>query len=144
MEFIAGYIQEDMLLKVAEDLLNYYPAHRVFAFTGEMGVGKTTFIKSLCKILSVNSAMSSPSFSIINEYADNGNQPVYHFDFYRLKNIREAIDLGLDDYFFSGNYCFIEWPQLAEPLLPDETISVYISTNPNNTRNFVCKSLKPR
>jgi len=101
--------------------------HRIFAFYGELGAGKTTFIKALCKELKVQDITSSPSFSLINEYYSVENGVIYHFDFYRLEQIEEAFDLGYEDYFFSGNYCFIEWPEKIIPILPDHTSHVYIN-----------------
>ena len=110
----------------ATGLLAAHKAMRIFAFHGELGAGKTTFIKALCESLGVSDAMSSPSFSIVNEYHDRAGQPVYHFDLYRLRKPEEALDIGFEEYLYSGNYCFIEWPEKAEELLPDETVHVYI------------------
>ena len=101
---------------------------RVFAFYGKMGAGKTTFISALCEALEVEDAVASPTFAIVNEYFSNKLQePVYHFDFYRIKNLAEAVDIGTDDYFYSGCLCFIEWPELIEPLLPEDCAVVTIS-----------------
>ncbi|MBP5392587.1 MAG: tRNA (adenosine(37)-N6)-threonylcarbamoyltransferase complex ATPase subunit type 1 TsaE, partial [Bacteroidaceae bacterium] len=96
----------------------------VFAFYGKMGAGKTTFIKSICEALGVKDVVTSPTFAIVNEYADAKGQPVYHFDFYRIKNLREAYDMGCEEYFYSGYPCFIEWPELVEELLPEDTVKV--------------------
>ena len=110
----------------AGEFLRRYSSARIFAFHGELGAGKTTFIKALCEALGVKDTMSSPSFSLVNEYHDEKNQPVYHFDLYRLKSPQEALDIGLEEYLYSGNYCFIEWPERAEELLPGETVNVTI------------------
>ena len=106
----------------------------VFAFHGKMGAGKTTFIKAICEALGVKDVVASPTFAIVNEYADAAGQPVYHFDFYRIKNLREAVDIGCEDYFYSGYPCFIEWPELVEELLPDDTIKVNIEVLENESR----------
>ncbi|MBP3712272.1 MAG: tRNA (adenosine(37)-N6)-threonylcarbamoyltransferase complex ATPase subunit type 1 TsaE [Bacteroidaceae bacterium] len=106
----------------------------VFAFYGKMGAGKTTFIKGICEALGVKDVVASPTFAIVNEYADATGQPVYHFDFYRIKNLREAVDIGCEDYFYSGFPCFIEWPELIEELLPEDTVRVNIEVLDNETR----------
>ena len=107
---------------------------RVFAFHGGMGAGKTTFIKSLCSALGVTEVVASPTFAIVNEYMAQNGEPVYHFDFYRVKTMDEACDFGCEDYFYSGNYCFIEWPELVEPLLPDDTADVCITVDDEGHR----------
>ena len=110
---------------------------RVFAFYGKMGVGKTTFIKALCKELGVQDTVNSPTFSIVNEYhSDVLNCPVFHFDFYRIKELEEAFDIGTDDYFYANCPCFIEWPELIEPLLPDNTVHVELQEMKNGTRQL--------
>lgn len=114
---------------LAQKLLTEHPKARIFAFFGEMGAGKTTFIKALCSQLKVIDNVASPTFSLINEYRSDSGFLVYHFDFYRIKKFEEAFDLGYEDYFYSGAYCFIEWPELIEPLLPEDTIQVRISIN---------------
>ena len=106
----------------------------VFAFYGKMGAGKTTFIKSICEALGVKDVVTSPTFALVNEYADEEGQPVYHFDFYRIKNLREAYDMGCEEYFYSGYPCFIEWPELVEELLPDDTVKVNIEVLENESR----------
>lgn len=106
----------------------------VFAFYGKMGAGKTTFIKAICEALGVKDVVTSPTFALVNEYADAEGQPVYHFDFYRIKNLREAYDMGCEEYFYSGYPCFIEWPELVEELLPDDTVRVNIEVLENESR----------
>lgn len=110
---------------VAELIVAAQP-NKVILFNGEMGAGKTTFIKQLCKTLGVTESTSSPTFSLVNEYQTTDNQIVYHFDFYRLKNETEALDMGVDDYLYSGNWCFIEWAENIASLIPEthSTISV--------------------
>jgi tRNA threonylcarbamoyladenosine biosynthesis protein TsaE len=109
---------------------------KVILFHGEMGVGKTTLIKQLCKTLGVTSATSSPTFSLVNEYETINNQVVYHFDFYRLKNEMEALDMGADDYFYSGNWCFIEWAEKIPSLIPDEHAVITIELVENEKRHL--------
>ena len=106
----------------------------VFAFYGKMGAGKTTFIKAICEALGVEDVVTSPTFAIVNEYADAKGEPVYHFDFYRIKNLREAYDIGCEEYFYSGYPCFIEWPELVEELLPEDTVKVSIEVLENEER----------
>jgi len=124
-------IKEELLLdgleSTAVTLLKSFPGMRLFAFFGEMGAGKTTFIKGICKSLGVSENVSSPTFALINEYEDKKGDPVYHFDFYRIENEQEAIDIGVRDYFSSGRYCFIEWPEKILHLLPEETVRVFIT-----------------
>lgn len=117
---------ESQLPQVAQRMLDKYPKHRVFALYGTMGAGKTTFIKAVCLSLGIRDVTSSPTFSIVNEYLRDTGEPVFHFDFYRIKDEREAFDLGYEEYFYSGNYCFIEWPEKIEGLLPSETIKVEV------------------
>lgn len=107
---------------------------RVFAFHGGMGAGKTTFIKALCSELGVAEVVASPTFAIVNEYMAQNGEPVYHFDLYRVKTMDEAYDFGCEDYFYSGSYCFIEWPELVEPLLPDDTADVCITVDDEDHR----------
>jgi tRNA threonylcarbamoyladenosine biosynthesis protein TsaE len=107
----------------------------VFAFHGNMGVGKTTFIKAICEELGVTDVINSPTFAIINEYrSETSGEPVYHFDFYRINKQSEAEDLGAGDYFYSGALCFIEWPEKIEGLLPEDVVNISITENPDGTR----------
>jgi len=110
--------------------------NRVFAFYGRMGAGKTTFIKAVCEAMGVKDVVASPTFAIVNEYADAEGQPVYHFDFYRIKNLKEAYDMGCEEYFFSGFPCFIEWPELVEELLPENTVSVIVEVHEDESRTI--------
>ena len=117
----------DDLHLVAGELLRIHPATRIFAFFGEMGAGKTTFIKALCTALGVDDNVSSPTFALVNQYQMVDGDTVFHFDFYRIKKIEEVLDIGYEDYFYSGSYCLIEWPEKIEQLLPDETLRVNIT-----------------
>ena len=122
----------------ALDILRHAEPHRVFAFEGQMGAGKTTFIKHLCEQMRTTDVVNSPTFAIVNVY--DVTQPysgeVYHFDCYRLKDIREAMDFGAEEYLYSGNYCFIEWPDMIAPLLPDDTVYVHISVQADGNRRL--------
>ena len=109
----------------------------VFAFYGKMGVGKTTFIKALCKLLGVEDEVNSPTFAIINEYRSATTaELIYHFDFYRIKKLEEVYDLGYEDYFYSGALCFIEWPELIEELLPLDAKKITITENSDGSRTI--------
>jgi tRNA threonylcarbamoyladenosine biosynthesis protein TsaE len=125
----------DELESVAQQIIAQQPA-RVILFHGEMGVGKTTLIKQLCKTLGVTEATSSPTFSLVNEYETVTNQIVYHFDFYRLKNEMEALDMGADDYFYSGNWCFIEWAEKIPNLIPEEHAIITIELIDDGKRHL--------
>jgi tRNA threonylcarbamoyladenosine biosynthesis protein TsaE len=116
------------LTDIAKQLLNQYPNNRVFALYGGMGAGKTTFMKYLCAYLQSSDIVTSPTFTIVNEYELPNNSKLYHFDFYRIKNLQEAIEIGFDEYLYSGYYCFIEWPENVESLLPQDTIHIQIET----------------
>ena len=121
----------------AQAFLKATDVNRVFAFYGKMGAGKTTFIKALCEELGVEDAVNSPTFAIVNEYYSTRlDGPIFHFDFYRIKRIEEAFDIGTDDYFYSGAPCFIEWPELIEDILPEETVRVSIEEQPDGTRTI--------
>ncbi len=119
---------ENELVPAAKQLLVVHPDARVFAFYGSMGAGKTTFIKAICRELGVDDLVQSPSFAIIHEYKNTAGRSLYHFDFYRIKKTTEVFDLGYEDYFYSGDYCFIEWPELIEDLLPENVTRIWIET----------------
>ena len=125
----------ESLPEVAAEFLRLTEGKRIFAFHGSMGAGKTTFTKALCDCLGVCDTVNSPTFAIVNEYADaQGDIVAYHFDFYRLKSVAEAIDMGAEDYFYSGAYCFLEWPELVEDLLPEDTLHVSLTEQEDGTR----------
>lgn len=109
----------------------------VFAFRGEMGAGKTTFIKAICEKLGVSDTINSPTFAIVNEYRSDSGELIYHFDFYRINKVEEAFDFGYEDYFYSGSLCFIEWPELIENLLPADTVNVSIKVLEDGSRSVV-------
>lgn len=123
----------EQLPEVAQQILEQNP-NKVILFNGEMGVGKTTLIKQLCKTLGVQDATSSPTFSLVNEYQTSNNQTVYHFDFYRLNKETEALDMGVDDYLYSGNWCFIEWSEKIANLIPKEHSVINIELLPTGER----------
>lgn len=123
----------DQLEEVAQKIIANNPK-KVILFHGEMGVGKTTLIKQLCKTLGVTGATSSPTFSLVNEYESDDNQLVYHFDFYRLNKEEEALDMGVDDYLYSGNWCFIEWAEKIPNLIPETHSVITISLLPDGKR----------
>ena len=108
----------------------------VIAFYGKMGAGKTTFIKALCEELGVEDVITSPTFAIVNEYSLPSQGALYHFDFYRIKKLEEVYDMGYEDYFYSGNLCLIEWPELIEELLPEYALRVTIEEQPDGTRTI--------
>lgn len=120
---------------ISAQILNYLADYRVILFFAPMGAGKTTLINELCKQLGVTDQPSSPTFSIVNEY-QSSNGSIFHFDFYRLKDEGEAYDLGYEEYFYSGNYCFVEWPEKIMNLLPPTVISIFISVLKDGTRKI--------
>ena len=115
------------LVPAAEKLLASHPGRRVFAFYGKMGAGKTTFIKAISSVLGAVDVVQSPSFAIINEYKTSTGNSIFHFDFYRIRKTEEVFDIGYEDYIYSGAYCFLEWPELVEDLLPADVVKVWIS-----------------
>lgn len=126
----------DGIAGAAREFVAQIGTNRVFAFYGNMGAGKTTFIKAVCEQLGVKDAVTSPTFAIVNEYeSDMG--AIYHFDFYRIKNLGEVMDLGFEDYAYSGNFCLMEWPELIEELLPENTVNVNISETPGGGRTVI-------
>lgn len=124
------------LQEAAKMFLGYFSKPEVFAFYGEMGAGKTSFIQSVCKELNVLDTVTSPTFSLVNEYISSQHGTLYHFDFYRIQNIREVFDLGYEEYFFQDQYCFIEWPEKVESLLPGSTIKVYLEVMSQGKRRL--------
>lgn len=106
----------------------------VFALYGAMGAGKTTFIKAVCEELGVEETITSPTFAIVNEYKDGDGDSIYHFDFYRINKLEEAFDFGYEDYFYSGSLCFIEWPELVESILPENSVRIRISETDDGSR----------
>lgn len=124
------------LPKAAEQFINLIGNRKVFALYGSMGAGKTTFIKEICEQLGVKEPINSPTFAIINEYSSRDGAPIFHFDFYRIKNLDEAKEIGTEDYFYSGNLCFIEWPELVSDLLPYDTVKVTIEEQSDGSRNI--------
>lgn len=123
------------LPSVASTIIKYADHSHIFLFYGEMGAGKTTLIKSLCESLGVTEPVTSPTFSIVNEYVGASRQ-IYHFDFYRLKNQNEAFDLGYEEYFYSDAWCFIEWPEKIGGLVPQHCIKINIKVLGNNVREI--------
>lgn len=119
---------------VAAEFLDYVGDRTIFALYGPMGVGKTTFVKAIGKSLGVEDDVSSPTFAIVNEYLTKKGESVYHFDFYRVNNISEALDFGYEEYFYGGSRCFIEWPEKIDELLPENIVNCYFSENPDGSR----------
>lgn len=124
------------LHKAAKTFLEATEGNKVFAFYGAMGAGKTTFIKSVCEILGSVDIVSSPTFTLINEYRTEKGESLFHIDFYRIKKQEEVFDFGIEEYFASGSYCFMEWPELIEEILPPETVKVRISANSDESRTI--------
>lgn len=121
---------------IANKILAAVPEERIFAVDGKMGAGKTTLIKALCKSLDVREVVSSPTFALVNEYTGGDLQPVFHFDFYRIKKIEEVYDIGYEEYFYSDSYCFIEWPELVTNLLPERYVKVELIVGNNEERTI--------
>jgi tRNA threonylcarbamoyladenosine biosynthesis protein TsaE len=125
------------LASVAQELLKQYGQVPVWLFYGDMGAGKTTLIKAIGRELGIGDTMSSPTFSIINEYLAGGAKKIFHFDFYRILKETEALDLGVEEYFYSGNYCFIEWPEKVPSLIPEAHVTVRITSEDAEHRTIV-------
>ncbi len=127
----------DNIDDAARQLLRAFPETRIFAFYGELGSGKTTFIKAVCRQLGVDQFVTSPTFALINEYHDKkGERSFYHLDFYRIERVEEALDMGYEDYFYSGNICFIEWPEKISELLPEAALKLRIEIIDNGKRQL--------
>lgn len=126
----------DFYPQAAAQFIAAMQGRRIFAFYGSMGAGKTTFIKALCEAMGVEDAINSPTFAIVNEYESAAGDTIYHFDFYRIKNIAEVYNMGYEEYLYSNAYCFIEWPELIEELLPEETVKVTIEEGSDGHRTI--------
>jgi tRNA threonylcarbamoyladenosine biosynthesis protein TsaE len=131
----------DDLEIAAKELITAFSNDRVFAFYGKMGAGKTTFIQSVCRALGSDDNVTSPTFALINEYNTADFDSIFHFDFYRIKDIEEAYDLGYEDYIYSGSYCLIEWPEMIESLLPEKMVEVKIEVQEDNTRLITAQEI---
>ncbi len=126
----------DDLPRIAEQILSELKDERIFTLYGKMGAGKTTLIKAFCKVLGVEEVVGSPTFAIVNEYTGSESQPVFHFDFYRIKKIEEVFDIGYEEYIYSGHYCFIEWPELINDLLPENYVRININVPDDESREI--------
>lgn len=126
----------DNIVEVAEEFINYFKDNRLFAFKGKMGAGKTTFIKALCEVLKVKDTVCSPTFAIVNVYLTENEEEIYHFDFYRLNSPSQAFDIGIEEYFYSGNYCFMEWAENIEGLVPEDCLWVEIEEMEDKSRRL--------
>jgi tRNA threonylcarbamoyladenosine biosynthesis protein TsaE len=127
----------DTIQQSAQKFIEQIGNRAVFAFNGKMGAGKTTFIKSICEVMGVKETVNSPTFSIVNEYEAADGRIIYHFDCYRINKIQEALDLGAEEYLYSGNLCFIEWSENIAPILPDSLVNVNIEEVENGKRNVM-------
>ena len=126
----------DSIGEAAQEFIAQMGDNKIFAFYGTMGAGKTTFVKALCEAMGVTDTVNSPTFAIVNEYEDRDANTIYHFDFYRIKSLAEVYNMGYEEYFYSNAYCFIEWPELIEELLPEEHIRVDITEGEDGTRTI--------
>lgn len=122
------------LPQIAKEITVFAKEYKIWEFDGEMGAGKTTLIKAICKELGIEENVSSPTFSIVNEYLSNNNNTIYHFDFYRIQDEEEAFDMGVEEYFESGNHCFLEWAELIPSYLPEERLKISIQIIENDER----------
>ena len=129
----------ETIKETAQEFINQIGKNTIFAFSGSMGAGKTTFIKAICEVMGVKETVNSPTFSIVNEYEAAEGRIIYHFDCYRINKIQEALDLGAEEYLYSGNLCFIEWAENIAPLLPDSIVNVDIEEMENGERNVVIR-----
>ena len=124
------------LLSAARELLKYCGRKKIFAFYGAMGSGKTTIIKAICEILGAVDIVSSPTFTLVNEYKTTGGETLYHIDFYRIKKQEEVFDFGVEEYLTGDSYCFMEWPELVEEILPDERVNIRITVEEDGQRTL--------
>lgn len=127
----------DTINQTAQKFIDQMGERTVFAFNGKMGAGKTTFIKSICETLGVKETVNSPTFAIVNEYEATDGRIIYHFDCYRINKVQEALDMGAEEYLYSGNLCFIEWSENIASILPDTLVNVDIEELENGKRNVV-------
>ena len=134
--FKAGSLAD--LPEVAKKILDWNQSVKIIALQGKMGAGKTTLIQSFCEVLDVEEVVNSPTFSLVNEYTRIEGDPVYHFDFYRINKLEEVFDIGYEEYFYSDQYCFIEWPEMVKELLPENYILVEITVDEQERRTFNC------
>jgi tRNA threonylcarbamoyladenosine biosynthesis protein TsaE len=131
------YIESlETIRTTAKQFIDQIDDRTVFAFNGKMGAGKTTFIKAICEVMGVTETVNSPTFSIVNEYEAADGRIIYHFDCYRINKVQEALDLGAEEYLYSGNLCFIEWSENIAPLLPDSIVNVDIEELENGIREI--------
>lgn len=126
----------DGITDAARQFVDAMGENKVFAMFGPMGVGKTTFIKAVCEVLGVQDTITSPTFAIVNEYRTDSGEQIFHFDFYRIRKVEEAYDMGYEDYIYSGAVCFLEWPELIEELLPDDAVRVTLTEEEDGTRTI--------
>lgn len=126
----------DGIADAARQFVDAMGENKVFAMFGPMGVGKTTFIKAVCEVLGVQDTITSPTFAIVNEYQTDSGEQIFHFDFYRIRKVEEAYDMGYEDYIYSGAVCFLEWPELIEELLPDDAVRVTLTEEEDGTRTI--------
>jgi tRNA threonylcarbamoyladenosine biosynthesis protein TsaE len=124
----------DTIDEAAKEFLQEIRDNKIIALYGSMGAGKTTFVTALCRVLGVEDVVNSPTFTIVNEYQTEEGEPVFHFDFYRIKSLREVEDLGFEEYVYSDCLCLMEWPEMIEEMLPEETVKVSISEQEDGTR----------
>jgi len=137
-------VKKDNIASAVKQILDQYPEHRIFVLDGEMGAGKTTFSTEFARVLGSVDHASSPTFSIVNVYLRENGEEIYHFDFYRMDDIKEAHDIGVEEYFESGNYCFIEWPDIIKPLLPDSYLNIKIQhTDNRDERQLTVEQIGP-
>jgi tRNA threonylcarbamoyladenosine biosynthesis protein TsaE len=125
------------LHSAAKELLSHCGKNKIFAFYGTMGAGKTTIIKAICEVLGAVDIISSPTFTLVNEYMTSGGEALYHIDFYRIKKLEEVFDFGIEEYLTGDSYCFMEWPELIEEILPPETVKIIISVDADEQRTLL-------